>query len=227
MKRLSEIHKAVLGLVGHFGYLTNREVAELQWPNNPPDSAMVSAQNATARLVDDGLLLARKLDYDNLSRAFVLTSKGAAWLNEEFMEAWLEHDSAQVWFADGYNLSLKGWETRRPLTKLLHQVMASQAGFKPVGQRSLKRDFMGLGAYGNFDAALLNERGELEFGVFLAHASTAVATDKVVELAKGKKAFLVASDREPKLRAMLKWRAQVRPEMSAYIQERLPAGLVA
>jgi hypothetical protein len=224
MKPLSKLLQNFLCLVGHFGHLTSRELAMLNWPNRSSDSALVTAQVAGKKLAGLGLVLTRKLPYDNLSRVYVLTTKGAAWLNDSYLEDWLEHDSPAVWFADGYSVSLNQWVIRRPLIQLLHEVAAA-TGLHPVGQRSLGRGFLGMGGLKHFDAVLLDDAGKVVFGVYLAHSATSTSTEYVCKLAKGSTAFLVAADRAPQLQAMLRWRERTSPAMAAYLVEKLPAVL--
>lgn len=227
MKSLSESQQNFLGLVGSLSYLTHRELAELNWPNMAPASAIVTAQTAGKKLAERGLVLVRDLPCDQLQRAYVLTTKGADFLNLDCMEQWLETESTMLWFADGYNLSLRDYVARRPLTALLH-AMAAGTGLRPVGQRAVARGFLGLTQYKNFDALLLNDGGGVEFGVYLAHSSTKTATDYIRKLARTSDVpFLVAAAQPSVLAALVRWRATGHPATAAHVVSRLPAGVVA
>ena len=232
MKPLGETRQNFLCLVGHFGYVTSREISLLLYPGRGADSALVTAQTMGRKLEALGLVHTKTLPYDNLSRDYVLTPRGAAYLNDVVMETWLEHDTDTFWFADGYSLSLNQWVARRPLITVLQAAIkrtsvavigpageSLRATLHPVGQRSLKRGFMGLSAYKHFDAALLDDDGKLVLGVYLAHSATTTASDYVCKLAQGSTPFIIAADTQPKLKALVRRRDRIWPEMPAKIIE--------
>lgn len=228
MKKLTETQLRFLELVGTFGYLASRELAELCWPNMSPTSAIVTAQNAGKKLSTLGLVLSRQLPVDNLSRCYVLTSRGADALNDHFCARWVELDEAtpRAWFTDGYNLSLMHQFTRRPVTALAHQMVAA-LGVRAIGQRGLARGFLGLRAYAEFEAVLVDASDTVVLAIYQAHPSTAAATPHVVRFAKRSVPFLVASSRPLQLQALRKWRDSTSPRMAMYINDKLPAGVLA
>lgn len=189
-------------------------------------SSLVTAQTAGKKLETAGLVYSKTLPADNLSRVYVLTTKGAAYLNQHYMEQWLESDGTTLWFADGYNLSVTKQVARRPLIALLHQ-MAAATGWHPVGQRVVARGFLSLSHLKHFEALLLNADGEVQLAVFLAHSAVKPAGEMVQKLAKAGAAFAIAADTPSKLAACIKWRASANPRVDAYVKERLPAGVVA
>lgn len=228
MKKISETQLRFLELVGTFGYLTSRELAELCWPNMSPRSAIVTAQTAGKKLSSLGLVFSRQLPVDNLSRCYVLTTRGADVLNDHYCGRWVELDEAtpQAWFTDGYNLSLMHQFTRRPVTLLAHQ-MAAALGLRAIGQRGLVRGFLGLRAYAEFEAVLVDASDQVVLAIYQAHPSTAAATPHVVRLARQSVPFLVASAQPLQLQALRKWRDATSPLMALYVNGKLPAGVLA
>ena len=214
MKKISETQLRFLELVGTFGYLTSRELAELCWPNMSPRSAIVTAQTAGKKLSSLGLVFSRQLPVDNLSRCYVLTTRGADVLNDHYCGRWVELDEAtpQAWFTDGYNLSLMHQFTRRPVTLLAHQ-MAAALGLRAIGQRGLVRGFLGLRAYAEFEAVLVDASDQV--------------VPHVVRLARQSVPFLVASAQPLQLQALRKWRDATSPLMALYVNGKLPAGVLA
>ena len=227
MKSLSEAHQAALVLIGSFGYLAARDLAQLGWPHMTPNVAMVTAQNATKKLVSLGFLFAKVSELDNLTRLYVLTNNGAEYLNREYEEAWGTHTPGQMlWFRNGHNVSTTLTQVpRQPLIALLH-VMARETSLTPIGQRALARGFLGLGAHAHFEAGLLDEDGELQLGCYVAHSATGASTGCVKKLALQHTPFLIAAHRPSQLRALVASRRSVNPEMGALISTRFP-GLLA
>jgi hypothetical protein len=251
MKTLPEALQRALALLGHFGFLTTRELAQLNWAHMKPASAIVTSQNACKRLEDASLVVKKALPLDKLQSVYVLGSKGAAYLNEAYFDMWMDHEpvGVQQWFADGYNLSLNSHVTRRPLIALLYAAIvetldtiqtadvaaaldASGKGQRlaptlhAVGQRSLARGFLGLKRYDHFDAMLLDDEGTPKFGVYLAHSGTPQAAISVCKLAHSPEAFLIASDKPTQLASLIRWREKVNPTMHSYLANALPIGLV-
>ena len=228
MKNLTETNLRFLELVGTFGYLATRELAELCWPNMSAASAIVTAQNAGKKLATSGFVLSRQLPVDNLSRCYVLTTRGADVLNDLYCARWVEldEDTPQVWFTDGYNLSLMHQFTRRPVTLLAHQ-MSAALGLRVIGQRGLARGFLGLRGYAEFEAVLLDASDKVVLAIYQAHPSTATATSHVIRHAKRSVPFLVASSQPLQLQALRKWRDSTSPLMAMYVNGKLPAGVLA
>lgn len=239
MKTLTpKLHKA-LASIAHFGFLTTRELAQLNWSALAPASAIVMSQNACKRLLEEGLVIKKALPVDKLQAVYVLGSRGAKLLNEVYFEQWLEAntvDGAQ-WFADGYNLSLSSHVARRPLINLLYDVLLATAGqghdgraaatLMAVGQRSISRGYLGLQRYRQFDAMLLDLYGKPKFGVYLAHSSLVQSSISVCELAKAPEEFLIAAPNISMQSALIRWRAKVNPGMADLIAHSLPPGVIA
>jgi hypothetical protein len=224
MNRLSPSLTNALVIIGHFGPVTTRELAQLNWPTMAPASAIVTSQGACRQLLKEGLVVKKSLPLDKLQSVFVLGSKGAKLLNELHMEQWLDHaqqDASTFWFGDGYNLSLKGHVTRRPLIALLHSVIVATADsvvaddgvtqrlvptLHAIGQRSMARGFLGLAKHSNFDAML-------------------VAVESVGKLAGEPYAFLIAAHNPTQLAALVKWRETSNTSMANYLRTALPPTL--
>jgi hypothetical protein len=243
MNRLSPSLTNALVIIGHFGPVTTRELAQLNWPTMAPASAIVTSQGACRQLLKEGLVVKKSLPLDKLQSVFVLGSKGAKLLNELHMEQWLDHaqqDASTFWFGDGYNLSLKGHVTRRPLIALLHSVIVATADsvvaddgvtqrlvptLHAIGQRSMARGFLGLAKHSNFDAMLVDSDGSPKFGVYLAHSSTMQAVESVGKLAGEPYAFLIAAHNPTQLAALVKWRETSNTSMANYLRTALPPTL--
>jgi len=134
---------------------------------------------------------------------------------------------SQLWFADGYNLSLREHLVRAPVIELLHSVLSNKPGLHPVGQRGAARNYRGLQGVSHFDALLVNDDGVLAYGIYLAHPLTARATAQVTTLAREGRPFLVAADRPARVQTLLRWRAEKAPELDARIMTSLPIGILA
>lgn len=243
MKNLTDKQLAVLVLVGTFGYLSTRDLAKLNWPQNEAHSAHVMSQATASKLAKDGLLLARDMRLQpgmkrlpptksGVAKAYVLTKKGAEALNDVYADAFIETPAPadgqlMLWFADGYNLSMTDHVTRAPLIELLYQMMAGDPTLSAVGARGAARNFLGLRNVAHFDALLVDGQGKLVFGVYLAHQNTAKATADVTQLIRGEHAFLIAADTPKRLATMLKWRANKGPKVTEYVYNHLPIGIEA
>jgi hypothetical protein len=260
MKKLTEQQLAILTMVGTFGYLSTKDCARLGWPQSEAHSAHVMAQAMVSKLADGGLLLARDLRMPinptaeqrrtpppktGVAKGYVLTKKAAEVLNDHYAEEWCATDlpegaAPMMWFADGYNLSLKDHAVRAPLIELCHQMLALWAEVDPldptevdflkltaVGPRGCARNFLGLHGYSHFDAVLVDQRWQPAFGIYLADPLTSVATAKVAKLAKQGKEFLIAADRATRLPTLIRWRAETAPELAARVVSRLPTGVEA
>lgn len=232
----------VLQLVGTFGYLSTRDISKLAWAGHEAHSAHVLAQAMLSKLAAEGYVIARALGHrpgteptvlkPGIPRGYVLTPKGAKVLNEVFENEWVEApievgSEVVPWFADGYNLSLADFATRAPVIELCHSLQAHGQSLTSVGRRGLARNFLGRADLKHFDAALFDGTGKLAFGVYLAHHQTALATKKVVELAKQPVQFLICCDRPVRLASLRRWRASTNPEMDAYVLNTLPPGVTA
>lgn len=228
MKCLSEAHQKVLVLCGSFGYLANRDLAHLVWPNMTPNVAMVTAQRATKKLCKDGFLFAYESELDQLTQLYVLTRNGAEYLNLKFEDDWSVYTpGGMLWFRNGHNVSKTLTQIpRQPLITLLHEIVR-QTGWHAIGQRALARGFLGLGAYAHFEAVLLNDAGEFLFGCYVAHSATGPSTEYVKKLACEHTPFLIAAQRPTQLQALVASRGKFNELMESFIRDRLPAGLVA
>ncbi len=257
MKSLTPQQLHILTLVGTFGYLSTRDVSKLAWPNSESHSAHVMAQASLSRLADLGLVLARDLrerpaakreappPKTGIAKGYVLTKRGAEELNNHWMPEYSVYDlpedgNASLWFADGYNLSLKDHVVRAPVIELCHQMTRQWSplddtdpteqtflNILPVGPRGASRNFLGLKAYSHFDAVLVNNRFEFVAGVYLADPLTSTATAKVSKFSKQGDPFLIAVDRPPRLVTLMKWRERVAPALAAAVERQLPHGLEA
>lgn len=261
MKALTQQQSKILTLIGTFGYLSTKNVAKLAWPHTltpgATHSAHVMAQASLARLLDLGLVLARDLrepgamklkappPKTGVAKGYVLTKKGAEELNNLWEVEWCATDLAadnnpMLWFADGYNLSLKDHFVRGPVIELCHQMMANWSrlddtdllgqnflSVMAVGQRGASRNFLGLKDYAHFDAVLVTNRFDYLFGIYLADPLTATATAKVTKLARDGDNFLIAVDRPTRLPALSRWREKTAPAMGAQVAELLHIGVEA
>jgi hypothetical protein len=242
MKIPSEQQMLVLQLIGSFGYLSTKDVAKLNWPGYGDRSAHVMAQTMLTTLAKNGYILARDLRQRpgemvpevlpaGVPRGYVLTKKGAAVLNEQYEQEWLDtpcpDDKFAQWFADGYNLSLADHNTRAPVIDLCHALLALGQDWTPVGRRAITRNFLGRATWAHFDAMLFTTAGKPVVGVYLAHPQTAIAGQQIVKLAKAELPFLICCDRPSRLPTLLKWRHETRPGMSDYIKTLIPNGLEA
>ena len=261
MRTLTQQQSKILTLVGTFSYLSTKDVAKLAWPHTvtaaAKHSAHVMAQASLARLLELGLVLARDLREQyapkrkapppktGVAKGYVLTKKGAEELNNHWVSEWCATDLAtdnnpMLWFADGYNLSLKDHIVRAPVIDLCHQMMASWSRLDDtdplgqnflsamaVGQRGASRNFLGLKDYAHFDAVLVTNRFDYLFGVYLADPLTATATAKVTKLAKKGDDFLIAVDRPARLQVLTKWREETAPAMGARVAQLLHIGVDA
>ena len=228
MKKITTAHLRVLESCGSFGYLATREIAQLAWPNMSTASALSTAQTATSKLRAAGLLLQRPLEGDSLSRAYVLTSRGADLLNDHYGDDWmvLGEPTTQTWFGDGYDLATLQWLARKPLIELVHQ-MSAATGLRAIGQRGTSRGFLGLRQFRHFEAVLVDEQDEVVFGVYLAHGATGIASGFVRKLALGPTPFLIAAGSPSALNALARRRDISSPSMAEYLSARLPAGIIA
>lgn len=260
MKKLTLQKLNILSLVGTWGYLSTRDISQLAWPSSSSRSAHVMAQVAASKLVEAGLLLARDprqrqgarkaltkpVPKTGVAKAYVLTTRGAEILNEEWLselvsaEVALGAKIAMPWFADGYNLSTADWNVRAPVIDLVQNLVAHWAVLDPldplgaawlslraVGPRGAARNFLSLAGWSHFDAVLVNNRFEPVFGVYLAKPCTASATTDIAKLAKKNQPFLVACDRPARLSNLVEWRARVSPQLDAEVRATLPNQIVA
>ena len=243
MKQPSEKQLGVLALVGTFGYLSTRDIAKLNWPQYEAHSAHVMAQEAASKLAKEGYLLARDpriqpgmkhvpVAKSGVTKAYVLTKKGAEVLNDLFADSFIETPAPAdgkllLWFTAGYNLSMKDYITRAPLIDLLHEMMAGDPSLNAVGKRGAARNVLGLQHVSHFDAVLVDGHGQFVFGVYLAHQNTAQASVDVTELIRGPHPFLLAAESPKRLALLQKWRAERGPNVDAYVWSRLPAGVEA
>lgn len=260
MRTFTQQQSKILTLVGTFSYLSTKDVAKLAWPHTvtaaAKHSAHVMAQASLARLLKLGLVLARDLrepyapkrkappPKTGVAKGYVLTKKGAEALNNHWETEWCATDLADnnpmVWFADGYNLSLKDHFVRAPVIELCHQMMAQWSRLDDtdplkqsfmsaiaVGPRGTSRNFLGLKRYAHFDAVLVTNRFEYLYGIYLADPLTSTATTKVVNLAKQGDDFLIAVDRPARLRVLTRWREETAPAMGARVAELLHIGVDA
>ena len=253
MKSLTHQQRKILTLVGTFGYVSTKAVAKLAWPHTLTPSAIhsahVMAQASLSRLLDLGLVLARDLrepgamklktppPKTGIAKGYVLTKKGAEELNNHWESEWcatdlVDDNNPMLWFADGYNLSLKDNFVRAPVIDLCHQMMAHWSRLDDtdplkqsflsaiaVGPRGTSRNFLGLKRYAHFDAVLVTNRFEYLFGIYLADPLTSTATAKVVNLAKQGDDFLIAVDRPARLRVLTRWREETAPAMGLRVAE--------
>lgn len=242
MLTITTLQRKVLEIIGTFGFLTTRAVAQIAWPNHAAHPAQVSAQAVLQRLLMLGLVLDRVVLTDRqvrkkvtavrgLPKAFVLTRRGALVLNElhaeRYCETPLPAGDAPLWFGDGYNLSLMQEVARRPVIQLCNAMLAADPTLSVVGQRGLQRNFLGLGHLGVFSAVVLASEGRRPLGIYLSHHQTAVATQEVAKLARGSTPFLIASSLPHQVVTLVKWRSQAAPATQQYVSERLPAGVFA
>jgi hypothetical protein len=252
MRTLTQQQCKILTLIGTFSYLSTKDVATLAWPHtvtpSAKHSAHVMAQASLVRLLDLGLVLARDLretyapkrkapaPKNGVARGYVLTKKGAEEMNNHWASEWcdtdLDDNIPMLWFADGYNLSLKEHFVRAPVVELCHQMMAQWSRLDDtdplnqsfmsaiaVGPRGTARNFLGLKQYAHFDAVLLTNRFEYLYGIYLADPMTSTATAKVVNLAKQGYDFLIAVDRPARLQVLTRWREETSPAMGARVAE--------
>jgi len=219
---------AILTHIGTFGYLTTREVGMLTWHSITQKSALKSAQSWLTRLRKEGLVLARELPFSGVTHAYVLTRAGADMLIERYIDQYLadESDDGLPWFAHGYDLSLNMAMPRHVLIELCSRLMA-EANLVPVGQRGLVRGFLGKREYKHFDAALLSTDGQAKFGVYLAAGFGTRDQERVKELSKAGTPFLIVCQAEKGLQVLSRVRARTNPAMAEYIQQELPAGILA
>jgi len=260
MKKLTPQKLNILCLVGTWGYLSTRDISQLAWPSSSSRSAHVMAQVAASNLAKAGLLLARDLRHrqgtkkalkapvpkTGVAKAYVLTTRGAEILNEEWLSELVaaefapDANAAIPWFADGYNLSTYDWNVRAPVIDLVQNLVAQWAvrdpldplggawlSLRAVGPRGAARNYLGLAGWSHFDAVLVNNRFEPVFGVYLAKPRTTNATTDIAKLAKKNQPFLVACDRPARLANLVEWRARVGPRLDAEVRATLPNQIVA
>jgi hypothetical protein len=261
MRTLTQHQIKILTVLGNFGFLSTKHVAMLAWPHtvtpSATHSAHVMAQASLSRLLELGLVLARDLrepctikrkappPKTGVAKGYVLTKNGAEELNNHWVSEWCATDLAtdnnpMLWFADGYNLSLKDHFVRAPVIDLCHRMMASWSRLDDtdpmgqnflsamaVGQRGASRNFLGLKDYAHFDAVLVTNRFDYLFGIYLADPLTSTATAKVTKLARKGDDFLIAVDRPARLQVLGKWREETAPAMGTRVAQLLHIGVDA
>ena len=243
MKQPSEKQLGVLALIGTFGYLSTREIAKLNWPQNEAHSAHSMAQDAVSKLAKAGLVLAKDpreqpgmksapLPKSGVTKAYILTKRGAEILNDTFVDEFIETPAPAdgkllLWFAANYKVSMADHVTRAPLIDLLHEMMSSDPTLHAIGKRGASRNVLGLQHVSHFDAVLVDDQCQFVFGVYLAHQNTAQASDDVTKLIRGPHPFLLAADSPKRLAVLQKWRAERGPKVDAHVWSKLPAGVEA
>lgn len=219
-KTLPQKQLEILKCVGTWGYLTTREIALLVWPSITLKAALQSAQLATVELRKEGLLLARELRISGVTKAYVLTRRGARTLNDELL---------QLVFTDGYAIEINRQTLRSPVVQLAHKWVAAK-GLGAVGARGLAHNAWELGVFKGLDALLIDpEAMTPAFGILLVRYYDHVTSDRIIKLcSKLPVPLLLAAseDRAKQLAALVKVRAKAAPAHEDHLQWNKPEGLL-
>jgi hypothetical protein len=218
--KLSRKQLDLLTCVGTWGYLTTREIALLVWPEITPKAAVKSAQLATLELKKEGLLLARELRICGVTKAYVLTRRGAQALNDELL---------QLAFTAGYSIEINRQVLRKPVVDLAHKWVAAK-GLGAVGARGLARNVWELGVYKGLDGLLIDPDGLTPaFGILLVRYYDTATSDRIIKLVKRLPVPLLlaaSEDRAKQLAALVKVRAKAAPAHEEHLLWNKPEGLL-
>ena len=218
MISLSKRQVQTLTTVATFGYLTTREIAKLVAPGITPKAALKAAQLTTTELCKEGMLLQRASKRNCGAAAFVVTRKGADYLNAWYICTDFQH---------GYDLDVTRQIIRGPVIDLCHE-LAKTLDLATVGPKGLGGFLGGYGAINGVDAILIDPNSMLPvFRVYLAREYTEAVTARVRKLAHGLIPLLLAGSpgAVDKLEALIRARASAAPELERVIAAKLPLGL--